>query len=138
MLAFAMIVTVRVRFAVIVPGLLALIGTVARPAAHPPSLDEVMKKAAEYVAAFHRQFAGIAAEETYLQETMNPQRSAASGHRRRTLRSDLLLVRPDGADRYVELRDVFEVDGEAIRDRRTDEICRCAGGSGSIRRRAPC
>lgn len=80
-------------------------------------LNEVMTNAAEYVAAFHRQFAGIAAEETYLQETIDPQRSAASGRRRRSLRSDLLLVRPGGADRYVELRDVFEVDGEPVRDR---------------------
>jgi hypothetical protein len=101
----------------IVSGLLVLTGTVAGPAAQTPSLNEVMKNAAEYVAAFHRQFSGIAAEETYLQETMNPQRSAASGYRKRTLRSDLLLVRPGGADRYVELRDVFEIDGEPVRDR---------------------
>ena len=105
------------RFAVIVSGLVAVIGTAGRPAAQTQSLNDVMKNAAEYVAAFQRQFSGIAAEETYRQETMNPQRSAASGQRRRSLRSDLLLVRPDGADRYVELRDVFEVDGEPVRDR---------------------
>ena len=35
----------------------------------------------------------------------------------RTLRSDLLLVKPADADRYVELRDVFEVDGKPVRDR---------------------
>lgn len=99
------------------PVLLALIGTLARPAAQSHSLDDVLKNAAGYVAAFHRQFSGIAAEETYLQETMNPQRSAPAGHRRRALRSDLLLVRPGGAARYVELRDVFEVDGEPVRDR---------------------
>ena len=109
--------TVRVRFAVIVSGLVAVIGTAGRPAAQTQSLNDVMKNAAEYVAAFQRQFSGIAAEETYLQETMNPQRSAASDRRRRSLRSDLMLVRPDGADRYVELRDVFEVDGEPVRDR---------------------
>ena len=35
----------------------------------------------------------------------------------RTLRSDLMLVKPADADRYVELRDVFEVDGKPVRDR---------------------
>ncbi len=35
----------------------------------------------------------------------------------RTLKSDLLLVKPADADRYVELRDVFEVDGKPVRDR---------------------
>lgn len=118
MLAFALVVRARRRFAVLGPGLVALFCASARPAAQPPTLNEVMKNAAEYVAAFHRQFSGIAAEETYLQESMNPQRSASSEHRRRTLRSDLLLVRPGVAPRYVELRDVFEVDGEAVRDRR--------------------
>jgi len=38
MLAFALVVTVRVRFAVIVPGLLALIATGARPAARGTNL----------------------------------------------------------------------------------------------------
>jgi hypothetical protein len=98
--------------------LLALLGMSAFPVAQSLSLDDVLKSAAEYVAGFHRQFSGIAAEETYLQEAMNPQRSASSDHHRRTLRSDLLLVRPGGAPRYVELRDVFEVDGKAVRDRR--------------------
>lgn len=100
-----------------VSGLLALLWTSARVHAQTPSLDEVMKNAAGYVAAFHRQFSGIAAEETYLQDTMNPQRSAMTMPRKRALRSDLLLVRPEGADRYVELRDVFEVDGAPVRDR---------------------
>ena len=35
----------------------------------------------------------------------------------RELRSDFLLVRPRGEDRYVEFRDVFEADGRPVRDR---------------------
>ena len=35
----------------------------------------------------------------------------------RTLRSDLILVRSAEEDRFVELRDVFEVDGKPVRDR---------------------
>ena len=33
------------------------------------------------------------------------------------LKSDFLLVRPPGAERFVEFRDVFEVDGRPVRDR---------------------
>ncbi len=36
---------------------------------------------------------------------------------RKSLKSDLLLIRPPDADRYVEFRDVFEVNGTAVRDR---------------------
>ena len=36
---------------------------------------------------------------------------------RRRLRSDLLLLRPEDAATWVQFRDVFEVDGEAVRDR---------------------
>ena len=35
----------------------------------------------------------------------------------RELKSDLLLVRPVGANRYIQFRDVFEVDGKPVRDR---------------------
>ena len=56
------------RCAVIVAGLLALFGTVERPAAQTPSLNDVMKNAAAYVAAFQRQLSGIIAEENYVQE----------------------------------------------------------------------
>ena len=35
----------------------------------------------------------------------------------RDLRSDLLLIYPVGAGRWVQFRDVFEVDGQSVRDR---------------------
>ena len=35
----------------------------------------------------------------------------------RELRSDLLLVKPASEDRWLQFRDVFEVDGKPIRDR---------------------
>ena len=40
----------------------------AQPAAQTPSLDEVLKRSAAYVAEFHKQLSGIVAEETYRQE----------------------------------------------------------------------
>ena len=92
----------------------------ARPSAQAPSLDAVLKSSARYVADFRKQLAGIAAEETYRQEVVNTGRIGTGDdvtRAVRTLRSDLLLVKPPDADRYVELRDVFEVDGAPVRDR---------------------
>ena len=89
-----------------------------RVSAEEPSLASVMQRAAAYVAEFQRQLSGIVAEELYVQDItrMNvPARLMPVSHRE--LRSDLLLVRPAGADRYVEFRDVFAVDGKVVRDR---------------------
>ena len=84
-----------------------------------PSLDRVLGRAATYVRQLHTQLASIVAEETYLQEV----RSSIDSSLRpllpsqRALRSDLLLVKPTSESRYVEYRDVFEVDGVPVRDR---------------------
>jgi hypothetical protein len=91
----------------------------AIPAARAQSMDDVLKRAAAYVANFRTRLSGIVAEETYLQETRNIGRFTDSliAANTRRLRSDLLLVKPPNTDRYVELRDVFEVDGAPVRDR---------------------
>lgn len=99
--------------------LVAISAALPRPgAAQEPSLDAVLARAAGYVAAFQQQLSGIVSEETYSQE-VTPLLSTSRTVRvdRRTLKSDLLLVRPEGSDRYVEFRDVFEVDGRPVRDR---------------------
>ena len=91
-------------------------------AAQEPSLEEVLSRAARYVADFHHKLSGIVAEERYTQQVQN---TGGFGRRNtepallpsKTLGSDLLLVRPLNADRYVEFRDVFEVNGVAVRDR---------------------
>jgi len=84
--------------------------------AQAPSLDEVLKRAAAYVAGFHHQLSGIVAEETYRQEIVHTGRIGGGGSQR-TLRSELLLVKAANPDRYVEFRDVFEVDRATVRDR---------------------
>lgn len=91
----------------------------ASPRAQPPALDEVLKRATTYVSEFRQQLSGIVAEETYYQEIADTSRAAGGfgTKQTRTLKSDLLLVRPSDADRYVELRDVFELDGAPVRDR---------------------
>jgi hypothetical protein len=92
---------------------------VVAPAAQAPSLDEVLKRCAAYVADFHRQLSGIVAEEDYRQDSTTSQQyaDAVQVAPARRLRSDLLLVKPADSTRYVELRDVFEVDGVPVRDR---------------------
>jgi hypothetical protein len=86
------------------------------------TLADVLDRAGKYVDDFQRQLSGIVAEELYVQDVMmqpSPvgrlSRLPAAGHRE--LKSDLLLVRPIGADRYIQFRDVFEVDGKPVRDR---------------------
>lgn len=71
------------------------------------AVSPLLDKAAIYVSGFERQLAGVVAEETYLQ----------SAGVRRELKSDLLLVPVASYARYVQFRDVFEVDGRTVRDR---------------------
>jgi hypothetical protein len=86
----------------------------------PPTLADVLRRAGDYVTAVHRSLSRIVAEERYVQtwETLpTGARKGVTDHGRRTLVSDLLLVKPRGADDWVQFRDVFEVDGAPVRDR---------------------
>lgn len=99
----------------------ALAALSERPSAQSPSLNEVLERCATYVAEFHKQLSGIVAEEVYRQTVALTARitNGAAPAAPRTLKSDLLLVKPANADRYVELRDVFEVDGAQVRERQS-------------------
>ncbi len=116
-------------------GLIALLfaSTVATAAAQPqnqpPSLEQVLEKTGDYVAAYEREFAGVVAEEAYVQHAATGSRFDSLGHllrgnsKDRDLKSDLLLVRPEGSNRWLQFRDVYEVDGRAVRDR-TDRLAK--------------
>jgi hypothetical protein len=86
-------------------------------------LELVLDKAADYVAAYEKAFVGVVAEESYRQSVRGvgktDQRGFAAEGRseRRDLRSDMLLVRAPAGDRWMQFRDVFEVDGKPVRDR---------------------
>jgi hypothetical protein len=87
-------------------------------AAEEPSLSTVLARAAAYVADFHRQLSSIVAEEQYVQNVYPAEgRDAAVGPVHRALKSDLVLLKPTGADAWMTFRDVFDVDGEPVRDR---------------------
>ena len=86
-----------------------LIGlAVVRPAAQrAPALDRLLPLAIAYVHDFFQRFSSVVVEETYVQER---------DWRRRTLKSDFLLVRPQSSTEWFVFRDVFEVDGTPVRD----------------------
>ncbi len=98
---------------------LALIAAPA--AAQEPPLATVLERAGAYVADFHARLSSIVAEERYEQTWRDTWPSGGRkkpriGQTRRTLLSDLLLVKP-GTHAWMEFRDVFEVDGRPVRER---------------------
>jgi hypothetical protein len=95
-----------------------------------PTLAVVLQRAAAYVAEFQIRLSSIVAEEAYVQDWY----SVGSNGKtlgRRNLRSDLVLMKPPSAESWAEFRDVFEVDGRAIRSRdgRLEQMLRDPGAS---------
>jgi hypothetical protein len=99
--------------------LIALVLAVTVVAADEPTLEEVLSRAATYVAGYQRQLQGIVAEEVYRQNVMGTARGVRGRVIRdyRELRSDLLLVKLGDDDWWLQFRDVFEVDRRPVRDR---------------------
>src|SRR5471030_765492 len=102
-----------------VTGLLVLM--LAPVSAQEPALTTVLERAGAYVVEFQRKLSGVVAEEQYVQEVRYP---LGTGNRvnqllptHRELKSDLLMVKPVGGDRWMQFRDVFDVDGKPVRDR---------------------
>jgi hypothetical protein len=93
----------------------------AAVAAQPPqavTVDALLQRAGEYITRFEKLFAGIVAEEQYTQ-TIPPKNQINGGSwpARRELKSDFLLVKVPSEETWLPFRDVFEVDGRAVRDR---------------------
>ncbi len=85
-----------------------------------PALAVVLERAAAYVADFHRQLSSIVAEEHYAQDwktVWQGRRPGTTSLGHRELRSDLLLLKTFDANDWLQYRDVYEVDGTAVRDR---------------------
>src|SRR5829696_8524058 len=84
-------------------------------------IDAVLAKAGGYVVEFQRQLSGVVAEERYVQDVRYSLGSGVRYNpllaRHRELKSDLLLVKPVGGDRWIQFRDVFDVDGKIVQDR---------------------
>lgn len=71
--------------------------------------DELLARTGVYIRQFVDQFSNVVAEEHLIQETTVPRR-------KRTIRSDFLLVRYPGDAEWLSFRDVAEVDGKPVRD----------------------
>jgi len=87
-----------------------------RAKAAEPSLVELLTSAGEYVRAYEDAFRVVVAEEVYVQR----RRPSSSGpvQDTRRLSSDVVFVHTPGtALPWWLLRDVYEVDGRAVRDR---------------------
>ena len=91
--------------------------------AQPPDLDDLLDKAADYVAGYKQDFMGVVADETYRQEARAARGTDLRGfptegqRQKRDLKSDILFVRTPDADLWLQFRDVYEVDGKPVRDR---------------------
>ena len=97
---------------------------VTAPRAQSPDwpLPAVLARAATYLDRYAEQMTGVVVEESYVQDVFVVNRfgyriAVPKGPSHRTLKSDLLLVRPVGSDNWLQFRDVFEVDGRPVRDR---------------------
>jgi len=100
------------------------------PAAPPVTV--VLSRAARYVEAFAARVAGVVVAESYVQDVVPPVNRFGSrpgflrpspGPLHRELKADLLLVRPVGAEGWMQFRDVTEVDGRVLKDR-NDRLAR--------------
>src|SRR6516162_6322062 len=102
---------------------------VAVPAAAPRRtvpLADLLERATDYVRGFVADFSTVVAEEKYLQDSHPAPEAAGVGlmrgfsqapPRHLELRSDFLFVRTDPQADWLTFRDVFVVDGRAVRDR---------------------
>jgi hypothetical protein len=112
----------------------------AGPAAPPrpafdndPGLNPFVARVAEYIANYGGELSSVVSEETYVQEASGARvvtgqtltltgiavttAMNAGGKTTRTLVSDYLQVKIPGFEGWLPFRDVFEVDGQRVRDR---------------------
>lgn len=80
-----------------------------------PQSESLVDRSAAYVERFLDAYTNVVAEEAYTQERSAPRA-------RRTLRSDVVLVRYAGSNEWRVFRDVFEVDGNLVRDPRDERL----------------
>jgi len=94
---------------------LALVFSAPIVADDRPPLAVVLQRVADYVVQYQQVISGVVAEEHYVQNADKSERPFVT---HRELKSDLLLLRAEGqANGYVQFRDVYEVDGDPVRDR---------------------
>ena len=78
-----------------------------------PTKESLLNAASRYVATFVEHFTNVVAEERYVQDWKT---NAGVLLVHRELKGDFLLTRPSPNAPWLAFRDVFEVDGESVRD----------------------
>jgi hypothetical protein len=87
-------------------------GAAAQGTETATTTDAVLSRASVYVEAFERDFGAVVTEETLSQQTSDGRLAGNA----RTTRADLLLLRVSGRDAWLPFRDVFEMNGRAVRE----------------------
>jgi hypothetical protein len=110
------------------PALSIVLAVSTAPAAaqNTTPLASLLDRASAYVRSYMHDFSTMVAEERYVQDSHPMGGEGAFGRagagipppaQHVELRSDLLFVRPGSSDRWLAFRDVFTVNGRAVRDR---------------------
>ncbi len=107
-----------VTVAIVVAAAQAAMARVATPVA------DLVGLASAYVTGYFREFSTVVAEERYLQDShpmpgmdVFGRATAAQAAQHVELRSDVLLVMPAPASKWLTFRDVYAVNGHEVRDR---------------------
>jgi hypothetical protein len=85
------------------------------PTSASQDLQALLDKASAYVVRYEKGFSAVVAEEEYMQYLLRDQGSMPIASR--SLHSDVLFAPVGGALKWILFRDVYEVDGKAVRDR---------------------
>ncbi len=112
-------------FVLLRPGAAAAEAAPPSPAVPPADLAPILERAARYVFDYEQRFHDLVADEVYEQTGPRDRRKYVGGlplrcsvsFCRRTSRADVVFVRLGGEIPWGTFRDVYEVDGEKVRDR---------------------
>ena len=90
--------------------------TIGGAPAQPSTLDDVIASASAYVKHLFEELSTVVTEEDYRQSYF-PRSSSNNNPRRLRLRSEFLLVLLENTSAWTGFRDIFEVNGNRVRDR---------------------
>ncbi len=101
----------------VVAAVVLFVVALAPVSAQPTDVKTILANTAKYLADYEKAFSVVVAEESYVQSLLTMMGGRMT-RQERTLRSDVLETSVGQGD-WVAFRDVFEVDGQKIRDRDT-------------------
>jgi hypothetical protein len=122
------------------PVIIALLSAATAPGglAETRSLEDVLRRAGDYVSAYERDFRAIVGTEEYEQQVWRPARPPAVQAETRRLLSELTLIWLPGDRMWMAYRDVVSVDGVPVPDRaeRREKFLLSSPSAGDLKRLA--